>query len=106
MTKLICVNDTINWLNKVLGKEQTIYLDTNIMKHLLDELDSGKTTNDVVKIVPESKTGKITMKSIKNAFEKINNNVVFNEAFDTGRSYFFEGFEETEYNKYKISWGS
>ena len=77
-----------------------IYVDTGIMEHLFDELESGKRTNDMIVIK------NTTIKDIRKALEAINKNEIFKEALESGRSYFLDDIRELCNYKYKFIWGS
>ena len=99
------VSVIIQWLEEIIGKHGPIYVDTKIMEHLLEELDSKKRTNDMITI--KKKGGKIKIKDVRKAFEKINKNEVFTEALiESGRSYYLDNIKELCNYKYAIQWGS
>jgi hypothetical protein len=90
----------VYWLEEIIDEQEPIYLDTGIMDHLIDELESGNETDDIIII----KNG--TIKNVRKAFEKINDNTVFKEALESGRGYFLDNIKKLDDNKYKLVWGS
>jgi hypothetical protein len=97
------ITTIVNWLDKIIGIKGPIYLDTGIMEHLIYELESGNRTSDMITIKGET----ITIKNVRKAFEKIDNNEVFKEALlRSGRSYYLDNIIKLCDYKYKIGWGS
>ena len=97
------VNHFIEFVDNIIGKPGPISFDTEILSHNDDE-DYGSDIN--IETMTIGKKGKkITFKDISKVFAKIKKNKLFNEAFDSGRSYFFEGVKEDD-GWWVIQWGS
>jgi hypothetical protein len=95
----------LKFANEIVGKEGPIYLNTGIIEHNF----ANPTKRDVIKIGEKDKI--IDLNDIIQALENIQNNMDFQKAFDSGRSYFFEGYNKNnnvskkDYD-YSFYWGS
>ncbi len=100
MDEIATCKEILKFASEIIGKDGGIKLDTKILYHNGVDMDK----HDVVVIGTSGVP--IVMQDIINTFTKIENDPKFEEALDSGRSYFFEGYSKDGAGKYSLFWGS
>ena len=109
--------DVLSFTETVIGKEEQITFNTNIKRHCkggsynntqeVFDCETGKwktelLDDDFTTIGGEGQP--VTLNDLKRIIDNIRSQ--YDKVKDNGRSYYYEGLEQTKHNEYSIMWGS
>ncbi len=100
MQDIVNCKDILKFANEIIGQDGGIKLDTGILHHFCyDENEQD------IKVIGTMGVP-IIMQDIIDTFEKIENDSKFSEAFNSERSFFFDGITKNGKRYYSILWSS